>query len=118
MKTPNLQSASKKKIVKSAVGHISGFKPALTGPICDSCNAPLESMGDSVYVYMHWNKDSYEWRISRTTCAKCGDSLDDREMIEAIAKCELGDKINGEAHPLYNPEIVELNSTNGIEIRK
>jgi hypothetical protein len=98
---------SEKSLRNSLIRSISGFKPAMTGGICDSCNAGL-SDGETVYVYA---RNGEEWRISRTSCSECGDTLDDRDVDEAIVKCELGYSPDGEFYPLHNPEIVELNTS-------
>lgn len=99
-------------------GTISGFQPTMTGGICDTCNGPLSTDDDDTdyaYVYADWHGD---WHITRTSCQQCGDQLDERELVEAIVKCELGESPDGQFYPLYNPEIVEMNTSDGAVLRR
>jgi hypothetical protein len=93
---------------------ISGFTPAQTGGLCDTCNAALAE-GDEVYVYADWYEGN--WGLRRTACASCGDRLDDRELVEAIVKCELGYSQSGEFFPLHNPSVYQMNTSEGAVVR-
>ena len=104
---------SQAALIEQLTRKISGFKPAMTGGICDSCNAGL-SEADTVYVYADWQGD---WRIARTSCASCGAQLDDRQLVEAIAECELGHSPDGEFYPLHNPSVEQLNTSDGAVLR-
>lgn len=96
---------------------ISGFTPATTGGLCDLCNTGL-SQGDTVEVYAEKYED--EWALKRTHCDDCApQELDDRELTEAVVRCELGPVLGGggRVFPLYNPEVTELNTESGPEVR-
>ena len=113
MDNPDIDHPSEESLINQLTRAISGFKPAMTGSICDGCNMGL-SEGDTVYVYADWHGD---WRISRTSCANCGDRLDDRELVEAVVKCELGHSPNDEFFPLHNPSVEQMNTSEGAVLR-
>jgi hypothetical protein len=108
-------ATSKKRLRQSLIEKISGFKPALTGTLCDACNHVFGE-GATVYVLAtrYTRPDNREaWSLARTHCADCADSLvDDPEEplgTEAVAKCELGPQVDsGTAAPLYNPDVVRV----------
>lgn len=107
---------SQDALVQSLTQKISGFRPEMTGGLCDTCNIGL-SEGDIVYVYADYYNGG-NWRLFRTACSDCGDALDDRSRVEAIVRCELGQSPNnGQSYPLYNPKVVELNTSDGAAIR-
>lgn len=86
---------------ESLIAHISGFKPATTGLVCDLCNAGFVE-GDEVLVDAYFGDDG--WRLVRTYCVHHGDEPPSTGP-SAVVCCEIGAVIDGEWAPLYNPEV-------------
>lgn len=89
---------------EAAVRHISGFQPEVTGGLCDGCTTAFTE-DDRVQVRLWW--DGSVWKTTGTYCLDHDFDLPD-DATQAIVECELGAAINGEAFPLYNPEVVEV----------
>lgn len=87
------------------IAAISGFRPMMTGPICDACSKQLTD-GDSVFVYL--DHDGTKWYAWRTHCCEDPDELEVREYggPNAIVECEIGYSPKPDrCFPLYNPEV-------------
>lgn len=107
----------KDELVDKLVRSISGLRPKTTGPICDSCSRAFSIEGeDTAYVFADWTHDG--WVLTRTHCQECGIGLEDRQHVEAVVDCEIGRRQNGEFHPLYNPDVVQLNTSDGAVMRE
>jgi hypothetical protein len=98
------------------IRQISGFRPALTGTLCDLCNRALDE-GDTVTVRAIWHgtdatawdgTDLPPWSLSSTWCESCAADVDPSDdPTERLVRCELGPVVaDGEAAPLYNPEVL------------
>lgn len=89
---------------EGVVAAVSGFKPMLTGTVCDRCNAGL-TQGDEVLVALDHHQG--QWVACSTNCAE--HDVETHETItNAVVRCELGPLFDGEHAPLYNPDVVEF----------
>lgn len=95
---------SEEFLKEAAVRHISGYRPEVTGGLCDGCTTAFTE-DDRVQVRLWW--DGSVWKTTGTYCLDHDFELPD-DATQAIVECELGAAINGEAFPLYNPEVVQL----------
>lgn len=119
MDYPEIDHPSEQVLIESAKRFISGFTPKQTFGYCDVCNQPFETDSDDtdyVYVYADWHEGT--WRMTGHYCHEHRDQLDDRPLVEAVIKCELGDKLSNDFYPLYNPEVYQLNTSDGAVIRR
>jgi len=92
---------------QSLVESISGVRSAMTGGLCDRCNAGWDE-GEVVLV-TYWLRNG-DWHAASTVCADHDVEVREGERwaTNAVVRCELGPLTGDEWFPLYNPEVVDL----------
>lgn len=104
---PIPEDPTDEQLRQSLVESISGLRPAMTGGLCDSCNAGFVE-GDRVLV-TYWLRNG-RWHAVSTICDDHGADIREgkRWATNAVVRCELGAEVQGEFFPLYNPDVIGL----------
>lgn len=101
-------SVSEAQLKQELKARVSGFRPMVSGRICDMSNHPVNK-GDNVYVELE-RSESGAWNPVRMHAESHPLDLESspKEIAHAIVKTEIMQIIDGEAAQHGNPEIIDI----------